>query len=793
MLKGLGQDYRGGAEFMKPAVIASLAVWGLWCAGQLKPAVTSWFNAINAALYVTEGMAPDLGGFVGFWLRQAVLPLLALVTAALALGAGLPLVRLLRMAPLGRRERGAVGVLFGFFMMGTLFMGLALLGLFTKPVMYACAGLPLVLHGLPRLRPRLSLRVTDGPPWKCWPILPALVPLGLTVLLMVLPDTNGDAYNYHLALSDRLFRTRRLTAEGTTIQLSCALAMEYVYSFAVGINRDELVHFINCVPFAAGLVLLLSWCARQGGIAAALIAAGGILSFGQVNQMMLVAKNDLAAAAFPVAGIVCAIRGLAGPSAGPIVSGVLLLGCGAAVKYSCLPLLLLGLAWIAASRFRARRGARGTALVLAVSMVPAMPWFMKSWLMMGDPVWPLLGKYMPGSLWDENCSMAAGMVLCQFQPCHSMLSMPVVLARMLIDQQPALAVLAPLVLVNLPALGTQASWATSYSLAGILLLWLILPLSDMRYTMPLIILIAACGAILVVRWTARLRPYARYALLAAGYASAWLPFGFLMNVCIKPSLVYHYLAGIVDREAYLEDRLTSYWTVRNRLVAMGAGGRMISIGDSRSYRLPVTLLSDRCYYRNWGWVFARESADARSVLRKMRQTGCTGVLYNFVFEIKPESGSGAFPWDDRMIGVWRDFVARYLELSPAVPRKADWYNGGYCVYLLRDKPASVPGKRLPYLPGLESLYDRVETSFHKRDFRGALDQALALDKRVPGVDVISNMVARGYAETGKWDLAHAYYRPSPEHGSPTAPVIWGGRIPMLWKTLSNDVNDNDGR
>lgn len=776
------QERESRARTVPAFLIAAFAVWTLWCIGHLGPGLSSWSSAIGewSGAIRSEGLHPV--PLVLRLLSRATLLLSTLILVPIMLKAGLPPARLMKLSARDPDRLCAVGLLLGFILVGALYLAIALLGLFTRPVVYSVAGLALLVP--------TKLRIGSGwrnPgaglfPRQYWWMLPAALPVAMTALMMGLPDTNGDAYCYHLASSERLLALHRLTAEGITIQLACSLTMEMIYSLPVGLGVDEAVHFVNCIPFGASLALLLSWCSgRAGGMAAA--AAGiGILTLGQVNQLMLVAKNDLAAAAYPVAGMVCALDGLRSRRTSSFGLGALLLGCGVAVKYSCIPILLPGLLWIAAS-IRTRVTPGRTLLVLSSALIPVLPWFTKNWLMLADPAWPLLSNFLPGSLWDSQCGSAVRMVLDEFAPRHSLLRMPYVFVKVLLEHQPALAAIMPLALVLIPGSGKDVLWIATCSVAGIVSLWLVLPLEDMRYALPLLMLLVAAAAIALAQPMALLPRHARGCLLVAGVVSTWLPVGFLLETCLAPHKAYPYLTGKITRDDYLGARLTSYWSARTYLVSAGIDGKLINIGDERSFHMPNVLIGDRCYQRNWAWALSKESSDAGTIAKRMRQLGCRGLICNYFLEFQPDASSCNFVWDDRMVKVWRDFTSKFLALPPGFPGEADPENGGLYLYVVRNDPLPRSGKRLRYLPGLASLYEPVLASFGAGRHMEALTRSLQLRQRVPRVDFVDNLVARGYAETGQWTKALEHYRWVPEHGNsaggPRARYVWGVKISML--------------
>jgi hypothetical protein len=228
----------------------------------------------------------------------------------------------------------------------------------------------------------------------------------------------------------------------------------------------------------------------------------------------------------------------------------------------------------------------------------------------------------------------------------------------------------------------------------------------------------------------------------------------------------------VSRDEYLAVRLTTYWQARKALMATPDLGRMAGLQTMRFYLFPGRFLQEWLCYRSWAWTISRESATAETVNVKFRQIGCRHLLYDFMIEYVPDPIADPFVWDDRMLGVWKDFVGRYLEMVSA-PESVDDKNGGYCVYRVRKKPLSRPPASLPYLPGIRSLYTAVTRHALAGDSKSWLTAALSLRRRFPDVDFVNDLVAKGYEDMGDWANAYMYYRIGVSHGTLGAENYWG--------------------
>jgi len=388
----------GSRGFWSRIPWAGLAVggWVLWCLSQVGAHLVPWRKAITAWSRVSLADLWSAASLTAIPRHAALLGLAAVLACGL-LNAGAVGQRLLPLPVARVWERRAIQLLLGFALLGAWYFGLALAGLFTAPVVLVSFVGVLVLRG-----PLTWWRELRS--WRpAWPAAKAgwvwlgCTPVLLVLVLMLVPDTEVDVYAYHLAAPEKFLRLHKFSAEGISMLFHTSpMTAELVYALAVVLRLDALPHFIQALPFLAALALLVGWCARTGGHAAGWLTLVGVATFALVEMQLVIAKNDLAAAAYPLAGAVCLARGLFGGSGGWVLISAVLFGCGAAVKLN--GFALLGLAFVGLVGGRVGRGHRGVRLPLVwlgLAVVPILPWLLKSWAMCGDPVWPFLSTSPP--------------------------------------------------------------------------------------------------------------------------------------------------------------------------------------------------------------------------------------------------------------------------------------------------------------------------------------------------------------------------------------------------------------
>jgi len=734
-----------------------VAAWTAWAAFCL-------FVGLPTAFRGWSGAVAALGS-VGWREVLAARPLhalaahaqvlgIALAVAAAWAGYGAPVLAWLGTPAAKRWERAALALLLGFAALGAALLGVALAGLFAPAVVAVAALAGLALPGAraavaaaARARPRLP---ATGRRWVVLGLAPVLIPL----LAALTPDVQMDSYTYHLAVPEQILRVHKFTAEGLSLSRGYTLAAELVYSAAVIPGRDSVAHWLNIIAFAGAVSLLAGWVSRLAGPAAGWLAAGAIATMGFVVQMAMVAKNDLAAAAYPLAGVVCLARGWPGLAA-------VLLGCGGAAKWN--GLLFAALALPALWRGGVRRSLGRTCLVA----FPVLPWLLRSWLWAGDPVWPALSRWIPGALWDAPSQEAMTIMRHPWGGLAAgLLAAPPALFRAVVAEAPGLALLVPFALAG----GLQARWTVWYAAAGLAGCAVAMPFQWIRLALPAVILLAEAASAGAVRTAARWPERRRIVAAAALALVAWLPAGGFVTSA-DPARRLPALTGAWSEDRFLSESLTTYRVLARNLGRLPGCTRLVGFSDIRHYRLPGRYLEERCYGGTWGWTLARESATPERIRIRWRQLGIRYAIENVVNEGLPHAAAAPFRWDSRMLAVWRAFVGRYLEVAVPPPEEDD-RNGGFVAWTVRARPLDREPGWLPSLPGIDAVVDEVTRHGLTGDAEGWISSARVLASQVPNVDFVGSLAAVGYYSLGRYAEAYGELLAGVQHGSVADGNFW---------------------
>jgi 4-amino-4-deoxy-L-arabinose transferase-like glycosyltransferase len=224
-----------------------------------------------------------------------------------------------------------------------------------------------------------------------------LLSLGLALLSALAPPTAWDALVYHLTVPQRTLLAGRLVPFGDIIpHEDFPMLMSSLYLLAMLIRGDvaaQCVHFIFGL-MTLGLVALATrqFCSRT----AVPMALAITLSIPIVLLLASWAYSDIALTFYTLAAVFAYHRWLAERAQGYLILTGLMAGMALGLKYTSF-LLPLGLAAFLLYDARQSRARELTMFALACAAAAA-PWYLKTWLFTGNPVYPFV---FGGPQWDD--------------------------------------------------------------------------------------------------------------------------------------------------------------------------------------------------------------------------------------------------------------------------------------------------------------------------------------------------------------------------------------------------------
>ncbi len=428
--------------------------------------------------------------------------------------------------------------------------------------------------------------------------LVALVALLAVVAFVsaISPPTAWDALAYHLGMAKRFAAAGGFVDLPTIRQARWPLGLDSLFAVAESLGGTAIsgvtAFFLSLLSTGAAASLGRTQGGNSGGVLAAALFSGAPL----VALLQGTAYLEAGLAALVTLALVAALRHAEGGRRSHLLAAGLLAGSAAAVKYTALvvPPLVAGV--VVLTTGRARRGL----VVLAAALAAAFPWYVRTWVLSGSPLWP----YAYGTLGGRDWDAAHAARLFAFE-------------RSFRDNAtlgPAFLALLPLALIRptrgrLALLGFAGLWAVAWALT----------MRQIRFLVPLLPAVAAAvaGGAAMGTWPRTTRA-ARAGALAVAATSL---------VLLAPPLPERLsvLMGLEPREAYLARHLSSFEAMRfaNNVLRPRC---LLLFREVRGYTLDVPYL--------WGdplnqaLVDYASLPDPESLHHRLRDLGIDAVLVN---------------------------------------------------------------------------------------------------------------------------------------------------------------------
>lgn len=529
-----------------------------------------------------------------------------------------------------------------------------------------------------------------------WLLWAGLAAYGALVLVQALaPPTDYDGLMYHLPGARAFLAAGRLfpISDNFAANYPFLLEMLFAAGLAWGSSRfAALSHY----AFGALLVLGTAALARRvyGSARTASWAAVALVTAPLVALLGSRAYVDLATALYSLLAVhAFLVWERARARRWLLLSGACC-GLALATKYGAaylLVTLLVTVAWV-----ELRRGVRGAATqgawLLAPALLLAAPWYVKNWLWLDNPVFPL---FMGGADWTAarteqfaylsgNYGQGRGLQDYVKLP-WTIFTQSVTFGHMPDAYPPLLGLLAPLALLGTRAAGRlhaaasaqrpmgRAAWWLIYFVAAGTALWT-LGWQDLRFLLPVYPLLAvlAAGALLRVTGARAIGGH----LLAP--ALALFALGATVVTQIAPAADrWPVVVGWEQRERYLSRRLYDFGGVQYVNAHVPPEEAVLLLGDGQIFYCRPRCLPDTAHDNAWRWFTVPGSAEAARDL--LRQASVTHILLSrpdiwYLEHLDPERRMA------RQLADFFAFKGRYLDTV-----YADW---AVDVYRVRSQPGS---------------------------------------------------------------------------------------------------------
>ena len=592
----------------------------------------------------------------------------AAFVGAAAVVAGELTLRLLRVPTAGRCERAVLALATGAGVLSYAFL-LAALGGGYRPaavagiIALALLGGAAVLH-----RPRRSGLTLERPlPNPVTTPLPAawvsvtLVALAYAAINALAPEREYDALWYHLQLP-RLWLEQGRPVDVVAEYVSLyPLTWELLFGAGLvmgGPIAAKLLHFA-CLP---ALALLVSQAARRYVPSAWPLAAASIVVL--TPTLLWEASTtyvDLALSLHSAAACYALARHAETRNRSWALLAGLLFGVAAATKHLGIVVTAAALATFVVfardgSRWRVLR--RGGLIVLIAALVPT-PWYLRSWLASGNPVFPEMFSLFgaaPPERWDEWSERGLAAFKAHFGRGHSPRDLLLLPWDVTVHGALFGGALGPLFLVLLPAMvfaaRSTALRALAFGAFGYVAVWAS-PVSSLqlRFLMPVVPPLALLAAAALDTIAASTAARSRGRVLVAAMAIALLTLNLPPFVPLHEAdrvgwdgWLTHVLRGVPvgvvtghrSEVEYLRREVTSFgaWQAINERTPADARVLAFSGGD-HFYTQRRRIAHDATVARPAVW--GAPAAHISEGVEALRRLGLTHILYDRRELARPET------------------------------------------------------------------------------------------------------------------------------------------------------------
>ena len=601
---------------------------------------------IAATLLAARTVLPERGLDVAGWraLYDSAFALALLcVTALIALGAGLRIMRVL----LPLQGTNLEGVLFslglGLAIVAYGIFALGLLGLFTWWAMVGwvvtlgfwarreiLAAAEQALLGTAGLGERWrNLRPTERLVALAWLML-----LGMAILQALAPPWDYDGLMYHLQGPRLFLEAGRVLFLPDNWQANGPFTVEMLFGLGLSLGSESFAKLVH-TAFAVLLVFSTFALGRRslgsaaGWITIALMAGVPLFSF-----WASLAYADMAWALYQTLMLICLLRWEEDRQRSSLILAGLFAGLAAGCKYLGLSGIALGGVWLVWKlRGQAWRDAvKLAALFFAVAVAVASPWYLKNWVMAGNPVFPF---YFGGAGWGEARLRLLTDYLGSFGTGHSPLDYLMLPWNLFVRSSSfgtfmrALEVPNVLfVLALLYPIGRRTRGADSIAVfaAGGFLLWSA-GSQQTRFLLPLFAPLGVCaaGVILKAAEWARTRRWvspAGIALLALPVSVALFWSCFLVWYARPLPVVF----GAEAKSQFLERRVSDFAVIQYLTQQLSPDAKVLMMWDGQGYYCDERCLPDTDQSQ-WVRIAAGRPAPA-ALVAELQQAGISHLLFS---------------------------------------------------------------------------------------------------------------------------------------------------------------------
>jgi hypothetical protein len=458
-------------------------------------------------------------------------------------------------------------------------------------------------------------------------------------VLTLTPETGKDALIYHLAVPKLYLQHHGFYFIPGNAFAGYPLLGEMHYLLALFLQNDILAKAMN-YALLCGILLGISLFSRFL-LHEHAFPALSMLIFASIPSVFAIshaAYNDLFVTFFTLAAIYSFFRWSEHRLTAWLILCGLFSGSAAACKYTALLLTPLGCLGILYLAYRSGNGAQETlrrlALYVAAALIAGSPFYLKNWIVMGNPFYPFFYGLFGGRGWDGDLARLYDLFIRNLGMGRDLLDyllLPWNLSlRAKMDSPEFDGILGPIFLLTLPFLAALRRWETPLRmiLAYALLTFFFWASTaqQIRYLIPLFPILALVVGAILTRYRSRKMIFGLLLCIVAGslaFNGYHIARGFIK---ISPLRV---AVGLESRDHFLSRTLPTYTMYRFVNEALPPDARIFLI-----YMKNYTFLCDRDCYADAMFEahtlqkILREEASPDRVSNRLKAEGFTHLLYD---------------------------------------------------------------------------------------------------------------------------------------------------------------------
>lgn len=244
-------------------------------------------------------------------------------------------------------------------------------------------------------------------PWDRIAFFLLVIVLSAGLLLTLTPEIGKDALIYHLAVPNLFLKHHGFTFIEGNVFSNYPLHSEMLYLLGLFLQGDVVakgMHFLALLFILLGMDQFIRYRMKDHDYPGlSLLIFCSIPSVFAVSHM---AYNDLFVTFYSMAAVFAWINWSDNPEKGWLILGGAFTGLAVACKYTALflPLLgCLGILWAARRhRFRVAGTLRMLLLYGSVAAIIGSPFYIKNWIVTGNPFYPFLYGIFGGRGWEPQ-------------------------------------------------------------------------------------------------------------------------------------------------------------------------------------------------------------------------------------------------------------------------------------------------------------------------------------------------------------------------------------------------------